>query len=233
MNAASSSTDPFEDHPRRSRRRLPYWLGPAVIVGLFAVGALILVLQGPTVGERENATRIINVVLPPPPPPPPPPPERKPPEPQPKMVEQPQPQPTPTPPPPTPQAAPSANDALTAREGAAAGNFGLAAGNGSGTRIGGAPGGGDVFGAYAGLMLAEVRHAIQGDPVLSRGRYTARIAIQVAPDGHILSVRVVTGSGDPRRDQALQTRLVGIQLSRRPPDGLPIIRGDIDTRSGA
>ncbi|MGH6612753.1 TonB-dependent receptor [Sphingomonas sp.] len=221
-------------HRRRTRgRRGARWL---VVAGLALAGLIVAVtfLRGITVTERPNEMKTTRVILPPPPPPPPPPevkPEEKPPEPKPAPIEQPV---TETPPPPTPDAAPDqGNNALTAREGAGPSNYGLAVGNGGGTRIGGKTGGNDGFAAYASIALADIRRAAQGDAALSRGRYTVRLVVGVSSDGRIQQVNIVDGSGDTRRDAAIERRLMGLQLSRRPPAGLPVMRIEFNTRNGA
>ena len=111
-------------------------------------------------------------------------------------------------------------DALTAREGPAAGSFGLSKGDGSG-RIGGARPGGDPLFAYGQLALAEVQRAVQADPQLAKGRYLSRMFLSVAADGRVTAVRLEPGTGDKRRDAALQRLVASLTLSQRPPAGLP------------
>lgn len=227
------------DFGHRRRRRhgrggFNWPLAGAII--LVAVIAAIMLLRGQTITERPGEEKITRVVLPPPPPPPPPPevqPQETPPEPRPAPIEQPV---TDTPPPPTPQADAAPGDsALTAREGAGPSNYGLAVGDGGGTRIGGRPGGGggDGFAAYANIAVTDIRRAAQSDAALSRGRYTVRLLVSVNPDGRITNVRLISGSGDARRDAAIERRLTGLQLSQRPPQGLPAMRIELNTRSGA
>ncbi|MGH7021142.1 MAG: TonB family protein, partial [Brevundimonas sp.] len=120
------------------------------------------------------------------------------------------------------------------REGAGPSNYGLARGDGSGTRIGGRPGGGDGgFGAFGELTRREVNQAVQGERDLNRGRYSALLSVTVDPEGRITSVRLLRSTGDARRDAALQRALTGLKLSRRPPDGLPVMRIELNARSGA
>jgi len=221
-----------EPPPPLRRRARVNWLvvGAVLVLG----GALAVTFLRPsTISERMRDDKTVRVVLPPPPPPPPP--EVQPvetlPEPTPAPpIDQPQ----DTPPPPDAPAQPTLGDsALTAREGAGPSNYGLQGGDGSGTRIGGRPGGGDGgFGAYANLALAAVRQAAQGDTLLSRGRYTARLAVTVSSEGRILSARLLSSTGDAARDARLQERLVGLQLSQRPPAGLPVLRIELNARSG-
>jgi len=221
-----------EPPPPLRRRARVNWL---VVGAVLVLGGVLAVtfLRPSTISERMRDDKTVRVVLPPPPPPPPPEvqPVEKPPEPTPAPpIDQPQ----DTPPPPDAPAQPTLGDsALTAREGAGPSNYGLQGGDGSGTRIGGRPGGGDGgFGAYANLALAAVRQAAQADSLLSRGRYTARLAVTVSPDGRILSARLLNSTGDAARDARLQERLVGLQLSQRPPAGLPVLRIELNARSG-
>ncbi len=222
-----------DDPPPPRRRRRINW----PVVGAVAVLAAVLAatfLRPASVSERQREDKTVRVVLPPPPPPPPPPEvaQEKPPEPTPTPMDQPV---ADTPPPPDAPSEPTVGDsALTAREGAGPSNYGLARGDGSGTRIGGRPGGGDGgFGAYGELTRREVTQAVQGERDLSRGRYSAQLAVTVDTEGRITSVRLLRGTGDARRDAALQRALTGLRLSRRPPDGLPVMRIELNARSGA
>lgn len=222
-----------DDPPPPRRRRRINW----PVVGAVAVLAAVLAatfLRPASVSERQREDKTVRVVLPPPPPPPPPPEvaQEKPPEPTPTPMDQPV---EDTPPPPDAPSEPTVGDsALTAREGAGPSNYGLARGDGSGTRIGGRPGGGDGgFGAYGELTRREVTQAVQGERDLSRGRYSAQLAVTVDTEGRITSVRLLRGTGDARRDAALQRALTGLKLSRRPPDGLPVMRIELNARSGA
>lgn len=222
-----------DDPPPPRRRRRINW----PVVGAVAVLAAVLAatfLRPASVSERQREDKTVRVVLPPPPPPPPPPEvaQEKPPEPTPTPMDQPV---EDTPPPPDAPSEPTVGDsALTAREGAGPSNYGLARGDGSGTRIGGRPGGGDGgFGAYGEMTRREVTQAVQGERDLSRGRYSAQLAVMVDTEGRITSVRLLRGTGDARRDAALQRALTGLKLSRRPPDGLPVMRIELNARSGA
>jgi protein TonB len=226
----SSETLDWDPRRRRRGRRGPArWAGPALGVAAVALIAGFLLLRGPTIGDRQAERRIINVVLPPPPPPPPPPPKPKPPEPKPTITP---PQPTPDTPPP-PQPAPPAQapvaDALTAREGAAGGNFQLSQGDGSG-HIGGARPS-DPFGPYGQLANTEVSRAVQNDAVLARNLPLVRLLITVSPEGRIIGARFKTGTGDPRRDDALLRLVSGLTLTKRPPPGMqPDLRIELNSR---
>ncbi|MBS47303.1 MAG: TonB-dependent receptor [Sphingobium sp.] len=230
MAAATFMAPP--DGPRRKQSPVTFGRVLAVVgVGLvLAIGYSMLSWQ--TVSDRPNEMKTTQVILPPPPPPPPPP--------EPEVVEQP-PEPTVAPPIEQPQDTPPPPDqsnsdptpgdsALTAREGAGPSNYGLAAGDGSGTRIGGRPGGGgDAFRAYASVAQSCIQRAAQADRDLSRGRYRAQIAVTMTPDGRIANARV---SGvDDRRAARIREVLNGVQC-QAPPAGLPLMRLELSTRSG-
>lgn len=230
MTAATFMVPP--DGPRRKQSPVTFGRVLAVVgVGLvLAIGYSMLSWQ--TVSDRPNEMKTTQVILPPPPPPPPPP--------EPEVVEQP-PEPTVAPPIEQPQDTPPPPDqsnsdptpgdsALTAREGAGPSNYGLAAGDGSGTRIGGRPGGGgDAFRAYASVAQSCIQRAAQADRDLSRGRYRAQIAVTMTPDGRIANARV---SGvDDRRAARIREVLNGVQC-QGPPAGLPLMRLELSTRSG-
>ncbi len=217
----------FGGGPEGPRRRSsPVTFGRVMIVlgvGL-AVALVWMMATRITVTDRPSSLRTTRVILPPPPPPPPPEPvvQERPPEPVPTPV--PMEQPTEAPPPEAPAEPTSGDNALTAREGAGPSNYGLARGDGSGTRIGGKAGGGDALAAYAGIAVADIRRAAQDDPVLARGRYRASFLVTVDPAGRITSLRLLESTGDARRDAAIERRLTGLLLSQRPPAGLPAMR---------
>ena len=221
----------------------PHRPRPSITLGrAAAAGGLMLVafmiwsfFNAQTVSKRPNEVKTTQVILPPPPPPPPPEikPQEKPPEPTdaPPMEE-----PVDTPPPPdqpqqSSEPAPGDN-ALTAREGAGPSNYGLAAGNGSGSRIGGRPGGsGDAFRAYASVVQRCFQRAIQSDRELSRGRYALQLAVSFDSDGRVSRVGLQNG-GDDRRNARVRTVLTGLQCSPPPPAGLPSIKLEVNTRAG-
>ncbi len=217
---------------KRARRSTGLLIGGGV-VGLGLIALFLWPSQQITL--RPHDMKTTQVVLPPPPPPPPP--EQQPVEQPPTPKEMPPlDQPKDTPPPPQPSNDPIQGDsALTAREGAGPSNYGLARGNGSGTTIGtrAGSGGDNGFGAYASLATAAIRLAAQSDRELARGRYTIRLTVSVDAEGRITDVRVVDGSGDSRRDDKLRQVLSGLQLSRRPPPGLPVMRIELNSRPGA
>lgn len=222
------------DGPRR--RKSPVTFGRVLtVVGIGLVIAVVYnMLNWQSVSDRPNEMKTTQVILPPPPPPPPPPPKEQveqPPEP---TIAPPLEQPLDTPPPPDQaNSDPAPGDsALTAREGAGPSNYGLGRGDGSGTRIGGRPGGGtgDAFRAYAATAQACIQRVAQADRELSRGNYRAQLSVTMGSDGRIASARV-TGGVDDRRAARIQTVLSGTQC-QAPPAGLPVMRLELSTRSG-
>ncbi len=232
--AAASLMTPDGPTPGRRRKRSPFTFGRILtVVGIGMVVAIAYnMLSWQSVSDRPNEMKTTQVILPPPPPPPPPPPKEQveqPPEP---AIAPPIEQPLDTPPPPDQANDPAPGDsALTAREGAGPSNYGLGRGDGSGTRIGGRPGGGsgDAYRAYANVALGCVRSAAQRDRDLSRGRYDAALTVTITPDGRFTNVRV---SGvDDRRAAQIRSVLAGASC-QAPPAGLPVMRLELSTRSG-
>jgi TonB family protein len=95
-------------------------------------------------------------------------------------------------------------------------------------RIGGGHGNG--FAAYGQLVYADVLRAVQSDPALTKGKFSIRFQVTVAPDGRIEAVKFESGSGDPRLDAALEQLLTRLTLSQHPPGGLPPVRIEINSR---
>ena len=213
-------------HPTRQK----LLIGVAVVGGGFALLVALGFFADPTTRLRPNDARTVQVVLPPPPPPPEPKPVEKPPEPKPMPVDQPVDTPPPEPAKQSSEPSTPGDNALTAREGAGPSNYGLAAGNGSGTRIGGRPGGGggNAFVAYAQVAQQCIRQAAQSDKELSRGRYAVRLAVSFDPEGRITEIRV--GDGDAKRQARIREVLTGRQCSQRPPAGMPVTR--VELRGG-
>lgn len=233
---ALSGASEWGNAPSRRTRSSARFGQALIVIGVGLILVLGYLFWGrETVSERPNEVKTTRVILPPPPPPPPPEPQEveQPPEP---VDAPPIEEPLDTPPPPdqsqSSEPAPGDN-ALTAREGAGPSNYGLAGGDGGGTRIGGRPGGvGNGFAAYANLALADIRAAAQRDEALSRGRYSVQLAVSVDAAGRITNVRVLSGGSD-RRNARIREVLTGLQLSQRPPDGLPVMRIELTARSGA
>lgn len=217
----------------RSRKPLPGWMWAAGIAMIAAI-LLVFLWRGETISQRPHDMKTTRVILPPPPPPPPPEPieQDKTPEPTEALAIE---EPVDSPPPPEQASSdPTPGDnALTAREGAGPSNYGLAQGDGSGTRIGSRPGGDNGFAAYAGVARNAIQVAAQSDRELARGRYTVQLMVAVNAEGRITDVRVMNSSGDTRRDERLRQVLTGLQLSRRPPAGLPAMRIELNARSSA
>lgn len=200
---------------KRSRRSTGLLIGGGV-TGL----ALIALFLWPSqqISQRPHDMKTTRVVLPPPPPPPPPP--------EPKPIEQPaepviappieQPQDTP-PPPDQANSDPTPGDsALTAREGAGPSNYGLAVGDGGGTRIGGRPGGSGFGGfnraAYASYLQGEIRRAVEADRDLRSSVLRTGVRVWIDSAGRI--TRVEAANSD--KDAAIRKVLLG--RSVRPPD---------------
>jgi periplasmic protein TonB len=197
----------------RARSRL--WILPVIV--LVAMGLLVWWVStlmhnaGPV--RKYEPPHITQVMLPPPPPPPPPPPKPEPPKEQ-KLVE--------TKPfealKPQPQKAPQPDSALTAPAGPGANNFGLQAGDGSGTQIGGKGGGGSPFAGYAFVVQQMVQQTLQRDEDTRKGHYSAVVALWIAADGTIARSQIITSAGKPELDAAITHALQGASLQPPPAD---------------
>ncbi|WP_165187863.1 TonB-dependent receptor [Caulobacter soli] len=204
-----------EDGSRRRRSGLSFGAVVAIAVAVLAAFLALTLLRGTTISERHSDMKTTRVVLPPPPPPPPPEVKQvKPPEPKPTPLEQ----PADTPPPPSAPApaAPAAPgaDALTAREGAGPSSYGLAIGDGSGSRAGGKVGGFGGFNraAYASYLEGEIKRAMEADKALRSAALKAKARVWIDASGKITRVEV-DGS---ERAETIRAALVGRAV--RPPD---------------
>lgn len=224
--------DPYGGPPRRRRSRVNWPVTLAVLV--LAVLAAAFLLRPGVVSDRTRDDKVVRVVLPPPPPPPPPEvkPAETPPEPSPTPLDQPV---DAAPPPPDAPAEPTAGDnALTAREGAGPSNYGLAAGDGSGARIGGRPGGGGGgYGAYGGVVRGAILRRLQGDPATRDAEFGGGVNVWLDAGGRIERAALVRSTGDAAMDAALVRLLRGVDVGQPPPAGMPQpIRLRIGARSG-
>jgi TonB family protein len=205
----------YTEPPRR-------WLKVgAALLALLLLGWLVSLLLRPqqAAPTRAQPPRITQVMLPPPPPPPPPKPTPEPPKPQ----ERPQPlqaaEPTPQPKPDTAPTPPG--DPLTAPAGPGDNAFGLQAGEGGGTRIGGKGGGGSPFGGYAASVQRAVQQLLQRDERTRKGRYSATVALWLNPDGSIGRLQILQSAGKPDLDAAIVRALQNQPLPQPPPASLP------------
>ena len=202
------------DQLSRARPRFVVW--PYIVVavaGLLAWGVYLLMRDAGPV-KKYQPPHITQVMLPPPPPPPPPPPKPQPPkeeklrEPKPFEAVKPQPQKAPDTP-------------LTAPPGPGANNFGLQAGDGSGTVIGGKGGTGNPLAGYAFVVQQSVQQMLQRDADTHKGRYSAVVALWVAADGRIQRAQVVNSAGKPEIDAAIVHALQGQSLPAPPTPDMP------------
>ncbi|WP_022973036.1 TonB C-terminal domain-containing protein [Xanthomonas maliensis] len=211
------SLPPLQDSTARGR-----WRKLAIVLAVLAVLGWLLALAlrpSPSTPQRSQPPRITHVSLPPPPPPPPPPPkpEPEPPKPQPRVQDTPVAAPDPTP----PKAADAPpGDPLTAAAGPGDNPFGLQAGNGGGTRIGGG-GGGNPFAAYAASVQRAVQTLLQRDATTRKGRYRATVAVWLDRDGSIARAQIVASAGTPELDAAITRALLHQPLPQSPPPDLP------------
>ena len=200
------------DQLSRSRPRFVVW--PFIVIaaaGLLAWCVYVLMHDtGPV--RKYQPPHITQVMLPPPPPPPPP----KPQPPKEEKLQEPKPFEAMK-----PQAQKPPDSALTAPPGPGANNFGLQPGDGSGTLIGGKGGSGNPFAGYALVVQQAVQQMLQHDEDAHKGRYSAVVALWVAPDGTIQRSQIITSAGKPELDAAIKHALQGQSLPQAPPADMP------------
>jgi periplasmic protein TonB len=202
---------------RRKSRRRRYI--PTVLVGatvtLVGAGTFAMVRSflNSTPAPPKTVVQQIQLIRPPPPPPdlpppPPPPPEEK------VNVPEPKPDPTPSNEPP-----PSEHLGLDAQGGAGSDAFGLVGNKGGRDLL---AMGGSAFMWYAGLLKDRILDQLNADKAARQGQYSVLVRVWVRDDGTIDHVRIVQGSGDAGRDQAIEAALARLpRLAQGPPADMP------------
>jgi periplasmic protein TonB len=196
------------------KRNLPI-LALGLTIALIGTGAFALLrsfLRGGS-PHPQQVVQQIQLIRPPPPPPnlpppPPPPPEVK------VHIPTPEKQPAPTDHPP-----PAQNLGLDAKGGAGSDAFGLVGRPGGQDIIGE---GGSAFTWYAGLLKDQILSQLGAQPNARSNSYSVVISVWVGDDGTIQRVEIAKSSGDPQRDQSIQTALTQLgRLSQPPPADMP------------
>ncbi|MGA7823460.1 MAG: TonB C-terminal domain-containing protein [Steroidobacteraceae bacterium] len=196
------------------RRHLPVILLTAA-VSLLGVGAFAVVrgILNSAPGQPKQVIQEIHLMRPPPPPPdlpppPPPPPEEK------VQVQEKPPEAKPSDQPP-----PGERLGLDAAGGAGSDAFGLVGNQGGRDLL---AGGGSAFVWYAGLLKDRILDQLNADKAARQGQYSLLVRIWVRDDGSIDHVRIVQGSGDAGRDQAIEAALARLpRLVQGPPADMP------------
>jgi periplasmic protein TonB len=199
---------------RRRRRYLPVVLVGASIT-LIGAGTFAMVRSflNSTPAPQKPVVQQIQLIRPPPPPPdlpppPPPPPEEK--------VDVPQQKPDPTP---SKEPPPGEHLGLDAEGGAGGDAFGLV-GNKGGREL--LASGGSALAWYAGLLKDRILDQLNEDQAARRGQYSVMVRVWVRGDGSIDHVRIIEGSGNRERDQAIEAALGRLpRLSQAPPPDMP------------
>ena len=200
--------------PKKRRYLTLVLLGLSVtLIGAGTFALMRNFLSSPP-GTPQKLIQEIHLIRPPPPPPdlpaPPPPPEEQ------VDVHEPVPKPDQTPsnePPPGEQLGLDA-------EGTAGGDaFGLVGNKGGRELIGQ---GGSAYVWYAGLVKNQILEQLNTEKQAHRGEYSLMVRVWVRSDGSIDRVRVIEGSGNRERDQAIEAALTRMgRLSQAPPADMP------------
>jgi protein TonB len=193
---------------------------PLIIVGLgvtgIGIGAFAVirnfVLGAPA--QPKQVVQEIHLIRPPPPPPdqpPPPPPEEE------KVaIQDPHQQPDPTP---SNEPPPSANLGLDTEGGAGGDAFGLV-GNKGGREI--TASGGNAFMWYANKLKDAILSELTDDKNVRTGNYKVTVHARVNEDGSLQVMEIVHGSGDVKRDRAIENDLRHLtRLGEARPAGMP------------
>jgi len=200
--------------PKKRRYLTLVLLGLSVtLIGAGTFALMRNFLSSPP-GTPQKLIQEIHLIRPPPPPPdlpaPPPPPEEQ------VDVHEPVPKPDQTPsnePPPGEQLGLDA-------EGTAGGDaFGLVGNKGGRELI---AQGGSAYVWYAGLVKNQILEQLNTEKQAHRGEYSLMVRVWVRSDGSIDRVRVIEGSGNRERDQAIEAALTRMgRLSQAPPADMP------------
>jgi periplasmic protein TonB len=201
---------------RRKRRHYLTLVLLGLSVTLIGAGtfALMRSFLNSAPGTPQKVVQEIHLIRPPPPPPdlppPPPPPEEK------VDVHEPEQKPAPT----SSNEPPPGEQLGLDAEGTAGGDaFGLI-GNKGGRELLGQ--GGSAFVWYAGLVKNQILEQLNTEKQARRGEYSLMVRVWVRNDGSIDRVRVVEGSGNRERDQAIEAALTRMgRLSQAPPADMP------------
>jgi protein TonB len=220
--------DVQEKDPEESR--LHKWLPMAgagvLVLVLGGAGAVLIKKMSGSGVPPQPRIQQISIVMPPPPPPPPPEIE------EPQIEEEIEME--------TPEEEPVADDSSDEgpgeelgldAEGVAGGDaFGLRAKKGGRGLLGG----GDPFAWYAGVLQRDLQRVLSNDDDIREfGDYAVIVSISLSADGYVEETRLLSGSNNPKLDEALRRALAaGFRLSREPPEDLPQpIRLRISSRS--
>ncbi len=77
------------------------------------------------------------------------------------------------------------------------------------------------YGAYAGVVQADLQRLLQGDRRTGKGRYRVGIKLWVKQTGEISRSEVFDSSGDLERDEVIAQVLANAMLSEGPPADMP------------
>jgi TonB family protein len=194
-------------------------VGGAIIVA----GGLAFILTHSSRPQPAPPPPPVQVVIIQPPKPPPPPP----PLPQPKTITPPKmttPVMKPVTPTQQPPKAPTTSHMSTAIHGSTPDAFNLAAsGNGLGFGNGEDGAGGSALSYFEGVVSAQIRTALQNNPVTRKASAGLEVRLWVDASGMVTQVQLAKSSGDPNVDNAITNQvLLNMHLNQPPPAGTPM-----------
>jgi hypothetical protein len=77
------------------------------------------------------------------------------------------------------------------------------------------------FLSYSALLQGSLKHALCAHEETRPGNYRALLRLWINGAGSVAEVRLLTSTGDPKRDGLLYSALRGLDLGARPPESLP------------
>ena len=99
--------------------------------------------------------------------------------------------------------------------------FGLKAGNGSGSYLGGGQRR-SQFGWYAAQVQSTIGDVLRKNPHMRSANFGLQVRIWSDLTGRVTRAKLMSVSNDPSVDEAIQQSLTGIQLKVAPPVGMPM-----------
>lgn len=202
-----------------SENRTTAIIGGGALLIAGALGYILTHSSRPEPPPPPRPVTMVTIQPPKPPPPPPPPPQQKTITP-PKMTT---PTMKPVTPTHTPPKAPSPSHVGTSIHGNGPNAFdlsgtpgGMGFGNGEG-------GGGSALSYFEGIISAQIRDALQKNPVTRKASAGLQIYLWVDASGTVTRVRLVKSSEDPKLDDAVTNQVLsGLRLTQLPPAGTPM-----------
>ena len=205
-------------------KRTPRGLIGRIAAGAFAVLLIVAfvwvvrTIMASKTTKNERKVQMVQIIQPPPPPPPPPP--EQPPPPPPEKIQQELPKDEPQPTPEQQDQAPPQPLGIDA-EGSAGGDaFGLAARAGGSDLIGGT--GTAPYAWYTNRIKDAIQERLAAAPCAKSAKGSLSLQVHMEADGRVKQIKLLSGTGDQKVDNCIDSALAAItRMSDPPPGGMP------------